>query len=96
MKTLVLRVIAEPAQIFWAPVALAGGNVLINICAMLFGIMLFDFNPLPFFVTTIVGHGLIAGWAARDPHLTTLLAAWMVSRRKTVNLLATKGNKYVP
>jgi len=96
MKTLVLRVVAEPSQIFWAPLAPAAGNVLVNITAMLFGIMGFNVNPLPFFVTILIGHGLIAGYAARDPHLSSLISAWMVTRRKTANLLAVRGNKYVP
>jgi hypothetical protein len=96
MKTLVLRVVAEPPQIFWAPILPAAGNVLMNITAMLFGIMAYNVNPLPFFLTILIGHGLIAGYAARDPHLSTLISAWMVARRKTNNLLATRGNKYVP
>jgi hypothetical protein len=96
MKTLILRVVAEPPQIFWAPLLPAAGNVLFNISAMLFSIMAFNVTPLPFFVTLALGHALIAAAAARDPHLATLVAAWMVSRRKTVNLLVTPGNKYVP
>ena len=96
MRTLVLRVVAEPPQIFWAPLMPAAGNVLINITAMLFGIMAFDVNPLPFFATILVGHAVIAGYAARDPHLSGLISAWMVTRRKTTNLLAARGNKYVP
>jgi hypothetical protein len=96
MKTLVLRVVAEPPQIFWAPLLPAAGNVLINITAMLFGIMGFNVNPLPFFATILIGHGLIAGYAARDPHISGLFSAWMVTRRKTANLVAVKGNKYVP
>jgi len=45
MRTLVLRVVAEPPQVFWAPLMPAAGNVLINITAMLFGIMLFNVKP---------------------------------------------------
>lgn len=96
MRTLVLRVVAEPPQVFWAPLMPAAGNVLINITAMLFGIMGFNVNPLPFFATLLVGHVLIAGYSARDPHISGLISAWMVSRRKTVNLLPVAGNKYVP
>lgn len=96
MRSLVLRVIAEPPQIFWAPLPPAAGNVLINITAMLFGIMAFNMNPLPFFLTMLVGHGFIAGYAAKDPHLSSLISAWMVARRKSTNLLSVRGNKYVP
>ena len=96
MRTLILRVVAEPPQAFWAPLLPAAGNVLINITAMLFGIMAYNVNPLPFFATMLIGHGLIAGYAARDPHLSSLISAWMVARRKTVNLLPVRGNKYVP
>ena len=96
MRTLVLRVVAEPPQVFWAPLLPAAGNVLINITAMLFGIMGFNVNPLPFFVTMLVGHLLIAVYASRDPHISGLISAWMVSRRKTINLIPVQGNKYVP
>jgi hypothetical protein len=89
-------VVAEPPQLFWAPLLPAAGNVLINITAMLFAIMAFNVNPLPFFFMMLVGHILIAAYASRDPHLSGLLSAWMVSRRKTANLISVRGNKYVP
>jgi hypothetical protein len=88
MRTLVLRVVAEPPQVFWAPLLPAAGNVLINITSMIFGIMGFNMNPLPFFVTMLVGHVLIAGYASRDPHLSGLISAWIVSRRKTAKEVA--------
>lgn len=96
MRTLVLRVVAEPPQLFWAPLLPAVGNVFINISAMLLGIMGFDLNPLPFFAVMLFGHALLAGYASRDPHISSLISAWMVSRRKTVNLIPVQGNKYVP
>jgi len=49
VRTLVLRVVAEPPQVFWAPLMPAAGNVLINITGMLFGIMAFNVNPLSTF-----------------------------------------------
>ncbi|MTJ79742.1 MAG: hypothetical protein F8N37_01785 [Telmatospirillum sp.] len=95
MRTMVLRVIAEPPQIFWAPLLPAAVNVLFNFSAMMFGIIIFNVNPMPFFVTTVLGHAVIAGYAVREPHLSTLMAAWMEARRKTVNLTPVRGNKYV-
>ncbi len=92
---MVLRVVAEPPQIFWAPVLPAAGNVLINISIMLFAIMYTNVNPLPFFMSMAIGHAFLVGWAVRDPHLSNLIVAWMETRRKTVNLVAAKGNKYV-
>ncbi len=96
MRTMVLRVIAEPPQIFWAPVLPAAANIFLNVAIMLFSITIFNVNPVPFFITSVVGHALIAGYAVRDPHLSTLMTAWMETRRKTTNLLRVKGNKYVP
>jgi hypothetical protein len=92
---MILRVVAEPPQIFWAPVLPAAGNVLLNITAMLFGIVAADLNPIVFFATMIVGHALIAGHAVRDPHLSNLIPAWIEARRKTSNLVPVRGNKYV-
>lgn len=66
-----------------------------NVTIMLFGIILYNVNPIPFFVTTLIGHGFIAGFAIRDPHLSNLMAAWIETRRKTANLVGAKGNKYV-
>jgi hypothetical protein len=91
---MILRVVAEPPQIFWAPVLPAAGNVLINITLMMFGIMLCNLNPILFFVSLAIGHGIIAGHAVRDPHLSTLITAWAETRRKSANLIATRGNKY--
>lgn len=95
MRTLVLRVVAEPPQIFWAPMLPAAGNVLLNTTLMLFGITMFEVNPIPFFATMIAGHFVIAGFAVRDPHLSTLVNAWMVTRQRTTNLIKCRGNKYV-
>jgi type IV secretory pathway VirB3-like protein len=95
MRTLVLRVVADPAQVFWAPLMPAAANVLFNFAAMMAGIVLFDLNPIPFFVTTLVGHTAIAVISVREPHIATLVTAWMETRRKTANLVAVRGNKYV-
>ena len=95
MRTMILRVVAEPPQLFWAPVFPAIGNILINIVLMIFFIVIYNVNPLLFFITMVLGHGVIAGYAVRDPHLSNLILAWMETRRKTENLIATKGNKYV-
>jgi hypothetical protein len=95
MKTMLLRVVSELPQIFWAPILPAGGNVLLNFSFMIFGTLLFNLNPIPFFITLLVGHAVIAGYAVRDPHVSTLITAWMENRRKTVNLIACRGNKYV-
>jgi type IV secretory pathway VirB3-like protein len=93
---MVLRVIAEPPQIFWAPVLPAAVNMLLNVASMLFCIIIYNVNPIPFFITSLVGHAMIAGYALRDPHLSTLMTAWMETRRKTKNLLRVRGNKYAP
>jgi hypothetical protein len=92
---MVLRVLAEPPQIFWAPVLPAAGNVLLNVTVMLFGIIIYNVNPIPFFITALIGHGFIAGFAVREPHLSNLMTAWIETRRKTANLVGAKGNKYV-
>jgi hypothetical protein len=96
MRTMMLRVVAEPPQIFWAPLLPAAVNILLNVTLMLFCIIIFNVNPIPFFVTSLIGHALLAGYAVRDPHLSTLMTAWMETRRKTTNLVRVKGNKYVP
>jgi hypothetical protein len=74
----------------------AMGNVMINFTAMIVGTIFFNFNPILFFVTLCVGHLAIAGYASRDPHIATLISAWLITRRKTSNLIKSKGNKYVP
>lgn len=96
MRTMVLRVIAEPPQIFWAPLLPAAANILFNVASMLFFIIIYNVTPIPFFITTLIGHVLIAVYAVRDPHLSTLMTAWMETRKKTKNMLRVKGNKYAP
>jgi type IV secretory pathway VirB3-like protein len=95
MKTMVLRVIAEPPQIFWAPILPAAGNVMFNFTLMIFGTLFFNLNPIPFFVTLLISHGVLAGYAARDPHISNLATAWMETRRRSRNLIPAAGNKYV-
>jgi len=92
---MILRVVAEPSQIFWAPIMPAAMNIIVNIIIMMMFIVLLDVSPLPFFITTIIGHSSIAAFSVREPHCATLIIAWAESRKKTVNLLGVKGNKYV-
>ena len=95
MRAMLLRVIVEPPQIFWAPILPAMGNIILNTSLMILCLSIHLINPLPFFITMAIGHGFIAGYTVRDPHLSNLIAAWMETRRQTTNLVAAKGNKYV-
>jgi type IV secretory pathway VirB3-like protein len=95
MPQRVMRSIASPPQMFWAPVELALMNFLIAGCVMIFGFA-FEVNPLWSLAVLVVNHGILASIGAREPHAYTILIAWSQANRKTKNLIKAKGNKFVP
>jgi type IV secretory pathway VirB3-like protein len=86
MPERVLRAVAVPPTIFWAPLIPAVLNVSFWAIAMLFSLAAFQISPLRYIVLLFVCHILIAGQAARNPHLSTLLLCWARTISPTKNL----------
>lgn len=95
MPQRVMRAIASPPQMFFAPVELAMMNFLIAGVVMIFGFA-FELNPMWALSLLVINHIGLAFVGAREPHAYRILMCWSQANRKTKNLIKTKGNKFVP
>jgi hypothetical protein len=86
MPERVLRAVATPPTIFWAPYLPAAINMGLHALLMVYGLSLLKISPLVFIVTLLLVHGFIAGQGARAPHLSTLIMCWARGLIPTKNL----------
>jgi hypothetical protein len=96
MPEKILRAIANPPTLFWAPQLLAMVNMGMHAIFMIFGWGFFRVSPLPFIVSLIVFHLILASMAQREPHLATLWQSWGRGTKKTTNLNSGKTKKFIP
>ena len=73
MKEPILRAVAMPARLFWAPMAPAGANLGIQLPMALFVQAISDMNPLWFVLTTVLAHIGIIMLGVREPHLSKMM-----------------------
>lgn len=92
----VLTAVAYPATMLYVPIEVAGLIVAGHAFLMALSAVLLGLNPVVFLVTLTACW--IAGVAAfqRDPHLVSLLQAAGRFKRKTHNIVPSRGVKYVP
>jgi hypothetical protein len=96
MPERILKAVALPSTLFWAPQTPAFANMGLHALLMIYGWAFAKLSPLTFIISFLVMHIFIASQGAREPHLTTVLQAWAVSRKRTRNLHPGKTRKYVP
>lgn len=93
MKEPILRAIAMPPRLFWAPMAPAGANLGVQLPMALFVQTFSNMNPLWFVVTTVLAHILIIMAGVREPHLSKMMEAQGPFMRSYVNIYPEKGKK---
>ena len=96
MPERILKAVAIPSTLFWAPQLPALLNMALHALLMIYGWAFARMSPLMFIISCIIVHIFIAAQGAREPHLTTVLQAWAVSKKGTRNLIKGKTRKYVP
>ena len=96
MREEILKAVAQPPKVLWAPMVPAIINLGVQFPVMFMGIGLANMNPM-FFIFSIIGvhMGLIAA-GIREPHLSTMLQAYGQTYIQTTNLYAVTGNKFAP
>jgi hypothetical protein len=100
----VRRAVAEPTSIFWCPAELAGANLMLWAALATVGIVIYGFTANAFFSNApvycvaggIVSLGALSAIGAREPHLATLIVAYLNARRPSKSLVPTKGRRLVP
>jgi hypothetical protein len=77
----ILRAVAMPSQLYWAPQLPAIINMIAHSLLMIYGSGLFEIKPPIFVLSFLCVHVGIALWLRRVPHVTTLIKAWLISKR---------------
>ena len=76
MREPILKAIAMPPRIFWAPFLPAAINLAVQFPFMFIGMGLFEMNPLVFVFPIVFAHVFLAVYGAREPHLSAMVRAF--------------------
>ncbi|MDR2099093.1 MAG: hypothetical protein LBO78_03675 [Rickettsiales bacterium] len=95
MKEELLKSVASPSQVFYAPFKLAIFNVVANICmmALLLAFRMFGYIWAPILALVLLHMALILV-GRREPHIDTMLIARGRIKRGTKNIIKEDGKKF--
>lgn len=96
MRAEILKAVAQPPKVLWAPMVPAIINLGIQFPMMFMGIGVADANPLFFIVLIISAHVALVFAGLKEPHLSTMLQSYGQTRINTTNLYSVKGSKFEP
>lgn len=96
MRDEILKAVAQPPKVLWAPMVPAVINLGIQFPVMFMGIGLGQLNPLFFVTSIILSHIVLVFAGVKEPHLSTMLQAYGQTHKATTNLYTVKGEKYEP
>lgn len=96
MREELLKAVAQPPKVLWAPMVPAIINLGIQFPVMFMAMGVADLNPLFFIVLIIAGHVALIFAGLKEPHLSNMLRAYGQTYIKTTNLYPVKGSKFEP
>ncbi len=96
MREELLKAVAQPPKVLWAPMVPAIINLGIQFPVMFMAMGVADLNPLFFIVLIIMGHVALVFAGLKEPHLSRMLQAYGQTYIKTTNLYPVKGSKFEP
>ena len=95
MKEELLKSVAQPMQVFFAPFRLSVANFTLNALAMavllVFGYGNYIWTPI---ISTLIIHVILIIIGRREPHIDNIIAALSMVSRSTKNIINEGGNKY--
>ena len=96
MREEILKAVAQPPLVLWAPMVPAIINLGVQFPMMFIGIGIADVNPLFFVALIVMSHVALCAAGFKEPHLSTMLQAYGQTYYKTTNLYQVMGNKFEP
>ena len=97
MREPILKSVAMPPRVFWAPMVPAIVNFATQVPLMFIWIGLFGGNPIWAMVTVFSVHLMIVVYGAKEPHLSHMMLAWgQNGPMLTKNIHYSRGNKFAP
>ncbi len=96
MREPVLKAVAMPPKVFWAPMFPSIMNFSMQIGMMVIFVSAFDLNPIFFIASIGIVHVIIAAYSYQEPHLSNMLQASGPLSSPTKNVYYSKGHKLAP
>ena len=96
MREPILKAVAMPPRIFWAPMYPAVVNFAMQAGIMSVCTAAFQMNPIFFIGTIAISHIGIAAYSFREPHLSKMMLTYGPMATPSKNVYKEKGNKLAP
>ena len=96
MREEILKAVAQPPVILWAPMVPAIINFGVQFPVMFMAIGVAGLNPLYFILLIVCSHIALIFAGLKEPHLSTMLQAYGQTYRRSANLYSVAGNKFEP
>lgn len=96
MKEPVLKAVAQPPKLFWAPFSPAMANVGLQLPMMMILVAAYDWSPMPFMISIAIAHVFVVMAGLREPHLATVLYAFGEYVRPLKTIYPVRGKRYAP
>lgn len=96
MREEILKAVAQPPKVLWAPMVPAIINLGVQFPFMFMGIGVADVNPLYFVTCIIMSHIALVFAGLKEPHLSTMMQAYGQTYINSKNLYEVIGNKFAP
>ena len=98
MKEPILKAVAMPPRVFWAPMLpmVANFSVQMAIMVMLQGAFPGKVNPLMFIFTFVAVHIFLVVYGVKEPHLSKMMLTYGPMATPSKNIYPDKGNKLAP
>ena len=75
MNEPILKTVAAPVKLFWAPFLPALGNIALQSPIMIILIGIYDVNPLYVVASIFLSHIFLIAAGAKEPHLSRMMQA---------------------
>ncbi len=95
MREPILKAVAMPPRVFWAPMIPAIANFAVQAPIMFMWIAAGQ-NPIFFIGTILIVHVIIIIYSVREPHLSNMMKAAGPLSTPSKNVYPSRGNKLAP
>lgn len=95
MQEPILKAVAMPPKVFWAPMVPAIANITVQGVFVLMWIFNSN-NPIFFIATIALAHAGIVIYGSREPHLSNMMKASGPMMTPSKNVYSSRGNKLAP
>lgn len=96
MREPLLKAVAMPPKLFWAPFLPSCANLAIQFPIMFIAMGLFNANPILFIPPIIFVHVFLVVYGAREAHLSNMMQTYGPMAGGSKNIYKSKGTKLAP